>query len=73
MARFGSDWDLDLGWVLLWWGIIAGIVIAIYFLTNLGISTNEQNVSRDKYYADNCKTVFEVPNNGGRAFQCQNK
>lgn len=69
--RFGSDWDLDLGWVLLWWGIVAALVVIVYFLTSAEIKSNQQNVLRDQYYAEHCKVVF-VALRTGTAYQCQN-
>lgn len=70
--RFGSDWDLDLGWILLWWGLFAAIVYIVYFLSQAGIKANLQNTTRDQYYADHCKIVF-VAQGTGTAYQCQNK
>jgi hypothetical protein len=71
--RFGSDWDLDLGWVLLWWGVLTAVVFVVYFICSSCVKANLANVTRDEFYARTCKTVFEIPNNGGRAYQCQNK
>lgn len=71
--RFGSDWDVDLGWVLIWWGILVALVFIVYFISTACVRANLDNTTRDAFYAKNCKTVFAVPNNGGTAYQCQNK
>lgn len=70
--RFGSDWDLDLGWILFWLIVFTAIVSAIGFGAWTSVQNNRGNVDRDRYYADHCKLVF-VAEDVGKAYECQNK
>lgn len=70
--RWGSDWDLDLGWVLLWLLFALTIMGIVTALSYASVQNNRGNVGRDQYYAEHCKVIF-VAQNSGQAYQCQNK
>lgn len=70
-SRFGSDWDLDLGWILFWVVLLSAIVSIIGFLSWASVQNNRDNVTRDAFYAKNCKIVLQTDNT--KAFECQNK
>lgn len=37
--------------------VLIGVIVTITLAVATNVYNNSQNVSRDKYYADNCKTV----------------
>jgi hypothetical protein len=55
--RFGSDWDLDLGWVLIWWGFFLTVASIFVSLAYASVQNNRGNIARDNYYAEHCKVL----------------
>lgn len=74
--RFGSDWDVDLGWVLIWWAFFALVAVIIGSLAYASVQNNRGNVARDNFYAQHCSNVSTyVSNNGNgsKSYTCQTK
>lgn len=75
-SRFGSDWDLDLGWVLIWFIVFLFLGSIFASLSYASVQNNRGNVARDNYYADKCGVVSRTTgsnNNGTTTYQCQGK
>jgi hypothetical protein len=72
IPRISEDWDLDLGWIILWFGLFGTILGIIICLTYSSIQNNRVNTERDRYYAEHCKIIF-VAQGVGNGYQCQNK
>lgn len=74
--RWGSDWDADLGWVIIWvfaFGMIASIMWALSYAS---VQNNRGNVARDNYYAQHCTTISTFvgqSSNGSKTYTCQSK
>lgn len=75
--RFGSDWDVDLGWVLIWWAFFALVAVIIGSLAYANVQNNRGNVARDNFYAQHCNTISTFVNNnstnGAKTYLCQSK
>lgn len=71
--RFGSDWDLDLGYVIVWALFFFTIVGVFAALSYASVQNNRGNVARDNYYAEHCKVVNYTRQNNDTSttYHCQ--
>lgn len=72
-TRFGSDWELDLGWVLIW--LIVGLTIAavVSSIAWAIVSTNDRNNQKEEQYIKNCKQVdvTYIVGNSKKTYECK--
>lgn len=70
----GYHWDVDLGWVLIWWSFLATVLGIFIALAYASVQNNRGNVARDNYYAERCKVVskeHQESNFTSYTYQCK--
>lgn len=71
--RFGSDWDLDLGWVLIW--IIVGLTISsvVWSIAWASVRNNARNNAKDEVFYKTCRqvNVTYIASNNQKTYECK--
>lgn len=71
--RFGSDWDLDLGWIIFW--VVIGLTISsmVWACAWAIVKTSARNNAKEEQFYKSCRQldVTYIADNSKKTYECK--